>query len=188
MFRLIARLLLVGLLFTAFGTPLASADYRDLILDACRQDQRVDGTYSQKDYREALDNLSDDQLQYTDCEAIIRSAQLAAARAESGDGSGTSGLSGILASGGGDPLATATPAERAAFAQAVEQAEDIGGDDVSVDGKVVTPSALGAGRAVSASVSDLPFPLLVALLVSALAGLVALGSSTVTRVRARRHS
>ena len=71
-------------LWSAMPALPAHADYRDLILDACREDEKVDGTYSQKDYRDALRNLSDDQLQYTDCEAIIRAAQLAAARAEAG--------------------------------------------------------------------------------------------------------
>src|SRR4051794_40614022 len=77
MARALATILLLTGLFTALAGPVAHADYRDLILDGCGRDERVNGTYSQKDYREALSNLSDDQLQYTDCEAILRAAQRA---------------------------------------------------------------------------------------------------------------
>ena len=96
--NLIACALLALAAWSALPAPPARADYRDLITDACGRDpatgvadERVSGTYSQKDYRDALRNLSDDQLQYTDCEAIIRAAQLAGARAEAGGGKSTPG-------------------------------------------------------------------------------------------------
>jgi hypothetical protein len=186
----ISRLVACALLAISFwavqpALP-AHADYRDLIMDACRQDERVDGTYSQKDYREALQNLSDDQLQYTDCEAIIRAAQLAAARAESG-GNSPGGIDSLISGAGGDPLATATPAERAAVNRAVKQAEAGGGEPVRVGGAVVDPSSLGAGRAVASSASDLPTPLLIALAIAAIAALAALASAIATRVRDARQ-
>jgi hypothetical protein len=172
----------------------ARADYRDLIVDACGRDpatgvadERVTGTYSQKDYREALRNLSDDQLQYTDCEAIIRAAQLAGARAEAGGGkSSAPGVDALIAGAGGDPLASATPQERAAVEQAVKQAESSGGTPLNVGGTLVSPSSLGSGRTVAGTASDLPTPLLIALIVAALAAFGALVSQIADRVRAAR--
>jgi hypothetical protein len=185
----VARLLACALAALLLGGTLsapAHADYRDLILDACRQDEKVDGTYSQKDYREALENLSDDQLQYTDCEAIIRAAQLAAARAEAGGG-GSSTADALIAGAHGDPLANATPAERAAVNRAVSAAAKGGGEPVSVGGAVVDPGSLGAGRAVANTASDLPAPLLAALTIAALAALAALVSLIADRVRGTRQ-
>jgi hypothetical protein len=182
----VTKLLTCALLALSLGgalhAPPAEANYRDLILDACRQDEKVDGTYSQKDYREALRNLSDDQLQYTNCEAIIRAAQLAAARAESGGGR-PSTADALIAGGHGDPLANATPAERAAVNQAVKVAATSGGAPVTVGGAVVDPSNLGAGRAVANTAGDLPAPLLAALTIAALAAIAALVSLIANRVR-----
>jgi hypothetical protein len=187
MARALAKILLVAGLLAALAAGTARADYRDLIIDACRSDERVDGTYSQKDYREALANLSDDQLQYTDCEAILRSAQRAAARAQAGNGgAGATEIDKLIAGAGGDPLAGATPQERAAVEQAAEQAQRTGGGPVTVGGEVVEPSSLGAGRVVAASASDLPAPLLGAL-VLALIGVIAVAAHELApRIRARR--
>ncbi len=187
--RLLVRVLLVASLLTALGASPARADYRDLIRDACRQDERVDGTYSQKDYREALDNLSDDQLQYTDCEAVIRAAQLAAARAQAGGSRAAApGIENLIAGAGGDPLADATPQERAAVASAIDKAEESGGEPINVGGEVIDPGELGAGREVAASASDLPAPLLIALVIAALAAVATLVSAVAKRVRASRQS
>lgn len=185
MARTIATILLLAGLLTAFTATAARADYRDLIMDACREDERVDGTYSQKDYRQALANLSDDQLQYTDCEAILRGAQRAAARAQSGGGV-ASAIDNLIAGAGGDPLASATPQERTAVEQAVKRASRSGGDPVRVGGEVVDPSSLGAGRVVAASASDLPAPLLAALVLALLGALAVAAHELVPRIRARR--
>ncbi len=188
MTRLPAKIPLAVALLVALCAAPAQADYRDLILDGCRQDERVDGTYSQKDYREALDNLSDDQLQYTDCEAIIRAAQLAAARAQAHGGrAGVGGIENLIAGAGGDPLASATPQERAAVEHAVAQAEKSGGEAVSVGGELVEPSYVGAGRVVAASASNLPAPLIAALALAAITALATLATAIVPRLRARRQ-
>ncbi len=81
-----------------------------------------------------------------------------------------------------DPLANATPAEKAAVTKAAEQ----GSGPVTVDGKVVEPSTLGAGRAVAAGLSDLPAPLLAALSLIVLLGLGAVVFVLIPRVRDRR--
>ena len=174
-----------ALLLASLITPaVAAADYNELLRDACR-DERVNGTYSQKDYREALANIPADADQYTNCRAILRAAQLAAARAQAAGRSGAapdpSGTIGVLSSP--DPLATATPAQKQAVAVAVKS----GGGPVTVAGQVVEPSTLGAGRAVAAAISDLPPPLLAALALIALIGIGALVILVIPRVRDRRR-
>ena len=150
----------------------ASANYKDLLLDACGRDGKVNGTYSQEDYRKALANIPADADQYSDCRAIIRAAQLAAA----------SGQKTLTPSTAGDVLATATPAEQQAIAQAVESST---GAPVKVGDAVVSPDSYGAGRAVAAGISDLPPPLLAALGLLAVGALAALLTVIVPRVRDR---
>lgn len=180
--RALPALLLV--LACLLAPAAAHASYQELLKDACR-DEKVDGTYSQKDYREALANLPADTDQYTNCRAVLRAAQLAAAKNQAAGGSstpaGSDPVSQILASG--DPLATATPTEKAAVTAATQQ----GGAPITVAGKVVEPSSLGAGRTVAASISDLPVPLLIALAICALAAIAALLAVLIPRVRERRH-
>ena len=186
--RTIAKLMLALTLVAAFAAAPAQAGYRDLLIDACREDERVDGSYSQKDYREALDNLTDDHIQYTDCEAILRAAQLAAARKQSGGGlSSGSPIDNLIAGAGGDPLAGATPQERAAVEQEVVQADKTGGRTLRVGGELVKPSSLGAGRVVAATASDLPTPLLLALALAAITSLATLAAALIPRIRSLRR-
>ncbi len=185
---LVATAMLLFLLVPAA----AHANYKDLLKDACR-DQKVNGTYSQKDYRDALDNLPADADQYTDCRAVLRAAQLAAAGAQGSSGGGGGGGGGSsqpssVPAAGGDPLATATPAEKAAVATATKQAAQTSHGPVEVGGVRIEPSALGAGRPVAASISDLPAPLLAALGLLALAVLAAIALVVIPRVRARRDT
>jgi len=83
------RLLLVTLLLLLLA-PAASAyaadNADDLLVDACR-DERVDGTYSQRTYRRALDQLPADSDQYTACREVIDRARLAALTNRGGGGS-----------------------------------------------------------------------------------------------------
>lgn len=155
----------------AFAQP-ASANYKDLLLDACGRDGKVNGTYSQKDYRLALANIPADADQYSDCRAILKAAQLAAA----------SGQTTLTPSTASDVLATATPAERQAIEQAVNSST---GAPVQVGDSVVNPASYGAGRAVAAGISDLPPPLLAALGLLAVGALAALLTVIVPRVRDR---
>ena len=171
--------LLAGLLLPT----LARADGGSrLLIDAC-QDEKVDGKYSQKDYSQALSELSTDADQYSACRAVIERARLAAlaggGKGGSGSGGGGGGGAAAGATGGGgggagaapiagtDPLATATPAQRKALAAA----SHAGGKAVDLGGKLVTPGALGVGH-LSGDGHKVPVPLIV--LLSAL-GLFALG-------------
>lgn len=190
--RRLATLAAGAAVVLAIAPAPAHAGSDELLRDACR-DEKVDGTYSQKDYREALANIPADADQYTNCRDVIRAAQLAAASSEgAGAGGAAGGIGGGIAdpllTAGGDPLATATPEEKAAVQQAVRQAVRQGAAPVQVGGETVEPSSLGAGREVAASVSDLPPPLLAVLGLVALAALGALVLVALPRVRARRHA
>ncbi len=186
MAAVLRRLLVPALVLASLVTPtVALADYQELLKDACR-DERVNGTYSQKDYREALANIPADADQYTNCRDVLRAAQLASASAQAAGRSGAAPASSrtISALSAPDPLATATPAQKQAVAAAVKT----GGGPVTIAGEVVEPSTLGAGRAVAAGLSDLPGPLLAALALIALIGVGATVSVLVPRVRDRRRS
>ena len=156
----------------AFGSASASANYEDLLLDACGRDGKVNGTYSQDDYRKALANIPADADQYSDCRAIIRAAQLAAA----------SGQDILTPAAAADILSSATPEEQQAVAQAVDSST---GAPVKVGDAVVSPASYGAGREVAAGISDLPPPLLAALGLLAVGALTALLTVIVPRVRDR---
>ena len=191
--RLSLLVILPVLLLLAPAAPAQAAS----LLDDC-QDGRIDGTYSQADYRRALRNIPSDFDQYTDCRRVIRRAQLAAAGGGSdpggGEGGGTTGAGGTGggsggAAGGGtsteaptsalrtDPLESATPEERRAFEQATT-----GGAPVRVGQAAIRPGATGA----DAAAGDIPGPLLVLLALLAVAGLAYGAAVTRARVLARR--
>jgi hypothetical protein len=99
--RLLIATFLLLLLLPA-GRALAGDNPSDLLIDACR-DEKVDGTYSQSTYRQALKQLPADSDQYTACRDVINRARLAALdRQSSNSGSGnSSGSSSSGTSGGG---------------------------------------------------------------------------------------
>ncbi len=169
----LATLLASAAACAALGLPAAAtANYQDLLLDACGRDGKVNGTYSQEDYRKALANIPADADQYSDCRAIIRAAQLAAA----------SGEKTLTPSTAGDILATATPEEQAAIEEAIQSSN---GNPVNLGGDVVSPASYGAGREVAAGISELPTPLKAALGLLAAGALAALLTAIFPRVRDR---
>src|SRR4051794_3111333 len=92
---LTATFLLLVLLPAA--QALAADSPSDLLIDACR-DEKVDGTYSQRTYKRALNRLPADSDQYTACRDVINRARLAAlnnrGRSSGGGNTGASGGSG----------------------------------------------------------------------------------------------
>jgi hypothetical protein len=205
---LLATLLLLVLLPTAGA--FAADRPQDLLVDACR-DEKVDGTYSQRTYRRALDQLPADSDQYTACRDVINRARLAALNARrtqqdagaNGGGGGGGGGTGSNQGGGGsaaprtpstDPggcegcngsgtaLDTATPAEQ----KGVKNATSAGSAPVRVGNELLTPGRVGS---LSSDRRELPTPviaLLVALAACTLAGLSAVGWGRFHRVLARR--
>jgi len=155
----------------------ALASGADVIRD-CNDNGRLTKTYSQKEYRQALAQMPADIKQYTDCEGIIRRAQL-----------GLPGSTGGPAANAGTPFAGATPEEQQAAQNDIAQAGQAGGAPQLVGGKgkggfYVTPGALSFTK-VSAATSELPTPLLVLLGLIVIATIAAAVHYGVGRFRER---
>jgi hypothetical protein len=199
---LIATFLL--LLVLPHAAALAADRPQDLLIDACR-DEKVDGTYSQRTYRRALDQLPADSDQYTACRDVINRARLAALeRNRSGGGSGGGGGATGAGGGGGSTgagggagggttqtpscngckgsgtaLDTATPAER----RGVKNATASGSGPVRIGGQLLTPGAVGS---LSGKDNRLPTSLVVLLAALGALALASAGVSGWKRVLARR--
>src|SRR4051794_6519345 len=197
--RLLTATFLLLLLLPA-AHALAADNPSDLLVDACR-DEKVDGTYSQRTYRRALDQLPADSDQYTACRDVINRARLAALdrKSTSGNsgGGGSTGSSGggsnsgaggggstptpqcVGCKGSGTALDTATPAER----KGVKDATTSGSKPVLVGGQLLTPGAVGS---LSSDSNKLPTPLIVLLAAVAAFALAIAGVAGWNRVLARR--
>jgi hypothetical protein len=191
------RRLLTALLIVCLAAPAAArADgATKLVIDACR-DEHIDGTYTQAQYKKALEQIPSDSDEYTACRDVLERGRLAALsnKHKSGGGGGgngggggsSSGSAGAGASSGAspapaaDPLATATPAQKKALAKAGQSAQP-----VDVGGKLVKPGDLGVG-ALAGSGHSVPTTL-VALIALLAAGALAGGGWWLwSRVLARR--
>ncbi|MEA2232803.1 MAG: hypothetical protein QOD83_2619 [Solirubrobacteraceae bacterium] len=172
----------------ACGAAIANAS-GSAVLNDCTDDERMSKTYSQKDYRDALDGLAADADQYGNCRDVIRRAMLAAAaaprktgKAPKDPGAGDSSAAGDGAVGSApseEQLRTATAEER----RAVDRARNDGAAPFTVNNATVDPARVGRVPGMS-QVSDLPTPIVV-LLALLLAGLLALGA---VRVRSLVHA
>ena len=181
------RRLLTALIIACLAAPAAAAadsGATKLVIDACR-DEHIDGTYTQAQYKKALEQIPSDSDEYTACREVLERGRLAAlgnkrksgggnaggggtgSSSGSGGGGSSSGTSGASPAPAADPLATATPAQKKALAKAGQSAQA-----VDIGGKLVKPGDLGVG-ALAGSGHSLPTTLaaLIALLAaSALAG------------------
>jgi hypothetical protein len=200
--RLITATLLLLLLLPA-AHAVAADNPSDLLVDACR-DEKVDGTYSQKTYRRALDELPADSDQYTACRDVINRARLAAldrtrSSNNSSNGSSTGGGGGSTTGGGGSTgssgqkappacngctgsgtaLDAATPTER----KGVRDATTSGSKPVRIGGQLLTPGAVGS---LSSDSNHLPTPLIVLLAALGAFALAMAGEAGWNRVLARR--
>ena len=192
--RIAIALALLTALLAVPGAALASGN---AVVKDCANDGKLDKRYTQSDYADALANLPADVDEYSDCRDVIQRARLSGGSSSGGSsGSGSSG-SGSTTGGGGpgggttgsggtgdtgtapsgpapDPLASATDAERAAFQKAVAN----GDAPVKLDGRPISPGALGGAK--TNGLSDLPAPLL------AILALLALGAFGATAFGTRR--
>ena len=184
----VRRLLVTAVALSLLAPTAALASGADVIKD-CTDDGRLSKKYSQKEYSSALGDIPTDVDEYTDCRDVIRRAQLGDT---SGTGSGSSGAAGAVGgapggpggpaggAGAGDPLAGATPQERAA----IEKARSGGNKPVKIAGRLVQPGHLGFSGL--DAIDTLPTPLLIVLIVAALAAGGAGGALLQRRVLARR--
>jgi hypothetical protein len=185
-----ALALMIGLAAPALAHASGAAVIRD-----CTDDGALSKTYSKQDYADALAHLPADVDEYSDCRNVISRARLGVGGGGSGGGGGSAGGGGAVGGTGGgggdtgagaggpatDPFADATPQERASYQKAVLA----GAAPVQLDGRPITPGALGGSNAAT-SVSDLPTPLLAILALLALGGLGAAGVGTRRLVLGRR--
>jgi len=159
-------------LFAALLAPSAAlASWEDLLQQACGEKGQVTGTFTQAEYKEALANIPADADQYSNCRMIIEQAQLAAA-------TGSNALTEAQAAA---ILATATPAEQAAIAAAVNAAAV--GSKAKVGDVIVDPAAFGTAATATAAANKLPLPLKIMLVLLGAGSLAALGAVLIPRVR-----
>ncbi len=205
--------MLLALVVLAVVPAAASASGQEVIND-CSDNEQIDGDYSQGDYNQALDELPADIDGYSPCRDVITRARDDAAAGGGGDRSGPrgglaasggnagadfGGLGGSFFGGSdsaalpgtpGGPPSTGDTLENALAdvpeieRELLEQARG-GGDTGSVlDGAAVRPEV--AGRAPDlASISTLPTPVLVLLVL--VAGALCALSGTLVRRRVRTH-
>lgn len=162
----LAALLVAGAL--SLATP-ALGDTGHTIVQRCTLGQSLSG-FSQSAYSKALNDLSATTEEYSDCAALIRQAQRAAASGRPAPASGT-------ASTAAPTTIAATPAEQSAIAGAAKS----GAAPVSVGGSVVHPGVIHAD--VASTFSTLPGPLLATLAFVLVCLLVIGGSAIRNRVR-----
>lgn len=138
----------VALAAAVWAVP-ASANVGETIILRCTHNESLAG-FSQKAYREALNELGAELEEYGDCPSLIRQALLAAAA-----GGRSSGATGTTS--GPTPAVSATPSEQRALRRAAHAAPE----PVQVGGGVVHPGVVHVD--VSSAFSALPTPLLVVL-------------------------
>jgi hypothetical protein len=199
------RRLLTALTILCLAAPAtagAQGGVTKLLRDAC-SDEHIDGTYTQAEYKKALDALAADSDEYTACREVLQRGRLAALGAGkrrpsnnggggaptsggggtsggTGSGHGSSGSSNAAPASNADPLASATPEQRKALAQVGKSTKP-----VDVGGQLVQPGALGLGQ-LSSSGRDVPTPLIAIICLLAATALGVGGWWLWSRVLARR--
>ena len=170
------RRLLITAVLGCLLLPAAAWGSGDAVIKDCTDDGVIQGHYSQQDYKNALNNLPTDVDEYTDCRDVIK-------RAQTGGGTGGPGAGGTGGNtpAGGDPLATATPAEKAAIAAAQANGAS---KPVEIGGKLVQPGQLGFGGL--GSPTTLPASLIAVLVALGIAAAAAGAMYVRNRVIARR--
>ncbi len=187
------RTLLIALLTLLALTGSASAALasgRDVLND-CTDDEVMQKTYTQKEYRDALAQLAGDTDQYGNCRDVIKRAQLKAAAGGAGKkkgtvapapgAGGTGGGSGAIGSAPArEQLQAATPTERKAVQEARTTNRPLDLDNATVDATKVG-TVPGVSRA-----SDLPTPLAIVLALLLVAALTLAALRIKSLVHARR--
>ncbi len=156
------------------------------VIRDCTDDGRLEGHYTQRDLREALNSIPSDVDEYTNCRDVIRRAAFGGAGGggKGGSGRGNGGgapggeFGGFGDSGPGGAAPATTPAQRDALNKARAGAGPI---RVS-SGDLVRPGDIGNRT----TTTDVPRPLVIAAIVLALAALAAGAPTLRSRVLARR--
>jgi hypothetical protein len=174
------RRLLITAVLGCLLLPAAAWASGDAVIKDCTDDGVIQGHYSQQDYKNALNNLPTDVDEYTDCRDVIKRAQTGGTGGGTG-GPGAPGGTGGGTPAGGDPLANATAAEKAALATAQANGAS---KPVRIGGKLVQPGKLGFGGL--GSPTHLPASLIAVLVALGIAATAAGAMYVRNRVIARR--
>ncbi len=185
-FVLALAVLALGLLL-----PGAAPASPDSVYSDCAEDEELDGNYSDRELREALDDLPSDADSYTDCRSIIEAAiggrKAGISNSPPGSGSGGAGgaggsgsssggrAGGAPGSGGGGDL---NPAERRKQAEQREreQRQLVRAEtEAQLGERTVEPGSAGAIARRADTANGLPLPVLLALI--ALSLLLAAGAA-----------
>jgi len=159
--------------------PAAALASGQAVITDCTDDGQLSNKYSQKDYASALADIPTDVDEYTDCRDVIKRAQTGGTGGGSGGSGGPGGTGSTPA--GGDPLASATPAEKAALTAAQANGAS---KPVEIGGKLVQPGQLGFGGL--GSPTTLPASLIAVLVALGIAAAAAGAMYVRNRVIARR--
>jgi hypothetical protein len=169
-----SRAPLLALVSTAMlmAPSLASASEASTIIYRCVNGKSLSG-FKQAAYRKALKELAETGRQYSDCEELIRKAQLAAAGGLSSGGGGLPGAAQAV------PLPV-TPTEQ----HAIDSAGHTSPGSVAVGNKLVVPGVTHAN--IASVFSSLPAPLLALVIFVLACALGAAGQTLRERVLKRR--
>jgi hypothetical protein len=208
------RRLLTALIILCLAAPAtagAQGGVTKLLRDACG-DEHIDGTYTQAEYKKALDQLPTDSDEYTGCREVLQRGRLAALGAgkrrpaNNGGGGGVggggtaggSGSAGATSPGGSPGSGAASGSPRSSSARKADPLASatpkqrkalaqVGKSTKPVDvgGQLVQPGALGLGQ-LSSSGRNVPTPLIAIIGLLAAAALGVGGWWLWSRVLARR--
>jgi hypothetical protein len=146
----------------------AQASSGDVIRD-CSEDGSLEGNYSAGELAGALENLPSDLDEYTDCRTVIRQAQIEGAK-----GKGGRRLRGAVARV--DHAAPITAGEQ----RRIEEARG-GSAPVHIGGTPIKPGATGGAASAAGLGTDLPAPVLAALIMLGLLTLSGAGLASQRR-------
>jgi hypothetical protein len=169
---------LIAAIVAAIFVSSASADIGATIIERCTHGQSLSG-YTQQDYRKALQEVTAEVNEYSECSNLIRKAELAAAGRKIGSTPGGGGSAGSLPAN----VAPPTPAEQTELQQAVHHA---GSEPVQLGGQPVVPGVVHAN--IASAVNSLPTPLLAMLAFLLTIAALLLGRAIRDRVRVYRSS
>jgi hypothetical protein len=153
----------------------AQANVAEKIIDRCTHGESLSG-FTQKQYGEALKDLSAGTEEYSNCAQLIRQAQLA------GAGAGH---------GGAVPGAASTPSTRAAIAptpseqKAIAHAPSAGAAPVRVGDQTIHPGVVPVS--IDSALNSLPTPLLATVAFLLIGLLLAAGAGIRNRIRHGRR-
>lgn len=168
----------VCLLCQLSGAPAAQASEASQILERCAHGQSLAG-FSAAAYAKALRSVPTVLSEYSNCEELIRKAELAAAGGVGGSGNlgGGAGTPGGLP---GSTITPPTPAEQATLARARSE----GDAPVGLGGQTVNPGVVKVG--IASAFSSLPDSLLA--LLALLLAMTLIGGARALAMRSGRLS